>query len=142
MDGQQRLTSLYAVLKGVPVVDDEYQETQLRIAFRPRDATFSVPDATVLRDPEFIADITQLWAGALSRNRFNKKLLIRLRDARPVVDDEEDHLLESIDRLYDLQNYPFTALELSSTIDEEKVADVFVRINSEGVTLNQADSSS
>lgn len=139
VDGQQRLTSLYAVLKGVPVIDDEYREARIRVAFRPRDATFAVPDATVQRDPEFIADITQLWAGKLSRNRFNKAFLERLRAARDVDDDEEDHLLESIDRLYDLQNYPFTALELSSTIDEEKVAEVFVRINSEGVTLNQAD---
>ncbi len=47
--------------------------------------------------------------------------------------------LKVIDRLYDLQNYPFTALELSSSVDEEQVADVFVRINSQGVTLNQAD---
>lgn len=139
VDGQQRLTSLYAVLKGIPVIDDEYRETRIRVAFRPRDATFAVPDATVQRDPEYIADITQLWSGELSRNRYNKAFLERLRAAREVTDDEEDHLLESIDRLYDLQNYSFVALELSSSIDEEKVAEVFVRINSEGVTLNQAD---
>jgi hypothetical protein len=48
-------------------------------------------------------------------------------------------LIESIDKLYDLQHYPFTALELSPNIDEERVAEVFVRINSKGVTLNQAD---
>ena len=54
-------------------------------------------------------------------------------------DDDEDRLTESIDRLYDLQNYPFTSLELSTQVDEEHVAEVFVRINSQGVTLNQAD---
>jgi hypothetical protein len=48
-------------------------------------------------------------------------------------------LSEAIDRLYDLQNYPFTALELSPTVDEEQVAEVFVRINSKGTILNQAD---
>src|SRR5690606_9320695 len=37
------------------------------------------------------------------------------------------------------QNYPFTAMEISSTVDEEKVSEIFVRINSKGVTLNQAD---
>jgi uncharacterized protein with ParB-like and HNH nuclease domain len=56
-----------------------------------------------------------------------------------VTEDEENRLWEAIDRLYDLQSYPFTALELSSTVDEEQVADIFVRINSKGVTLNQAD---
>jgi hypothetical protein len=139
VDGQQRLTSLYAVLKGIPVVDDDYKQSRLKVAFRPRDATFSVPDAAIERDPEFIADITRLWSQEVRRNRFVKQFLEGLRASRDVDDDEEDHLNESIDRLYDLQSYPFTALELSSTIDEEKVAEVFVRINSKGVTLNQAD---
>ena len=45
----------------------------------------------------------------------------------------------NLDRLFDLQKYPFTALEIAPTVDEEQVADIFVRINSEGVKLNQAD---
>jgi hypothetical protein len=44
-----------------------------------------------------------------------------------------------LDRLFDLQKYPFTALEIAPSVDEEQVADIFVRINSEGVKLNQAD---
>lgn len=139
VDGQQRLTSLYAVLKGVPVVDHDYRQVRLKVAFRPRDATFAVPDAAIERDPEYIPDITQLWNQEIRRNRFVKQFVERLSAGREVSDDEEDRLNESIDRLYDLQSYPFTALELSSTIDEEKVAEVFVRINSKGVPLNQAD---
>lgn len=139
VDGQQRLTSLYAVLKGLVVVDDDYREERIKIAFRPRDHHFAVPDAAVERDPEYITDISQLWVGPTSRNRFVKQFLEDLSDSRPLTDDEEDQLTEAIDRLYDLQSYPFTALELSSVIDEEKVAEVFVRINSKGVTLNQAD---
>ena len=139
VDGQQRLTSLYAVLKGMPVVDDDYGDRHIKIAFRPKDQVFAVADAAVERDPEFIADISQLWSGDLSRNRFVKNFLSNLAEHRELTDDEEDHLNEAIDRLYDLQSYPFTALELSSSIDEEKVAEVFVRINSKGVSLNQAD---
>ncbi len=139
VDGQQRLTSLYAVLKGLPVIDAGYHAERIKIAFRPRDRHFAVPEAAVERDPEFIADISQLWVGPVSRNRFVKQFLDRLSASRTLTDDEEDDLTEAIDRLYDLQSYPFTALELSSTIDEEKVAEVFVRINSKGVTLNQAD---
>lgn len=139
VDGQQRLTSLYAVLKGIPVVDHDYRAERIKIAFRPRDQQFAVPDAAIERDPEYITDISQLWTGPVSRNRFVKQFLERLSQSRPLSDDEEDHLTEAIDRLYDLQSYPFTALELSGTIDEEKVAEVFVRINSKGVALNQAD---
>ncbi|MBK9734712.1 MAG: hypothetical protein IPO92_07000 [Saprospiraceae bacterium] len=36
-------------------------------------------------------------------------------------------------------SFPFTVLQLSANIDEEQVAEVFVRINSQGKTLNQAD---
>lgn len=48
----------------------------------------------------------------------------RARKLTTSTENEEDHLAESIDRLYDLQIYPFTALELSSTVDEGMVAEV------------------
>lgn len=139
VDGQQRLTSLYAVLKGQPILTKDYKESHIHIAFRPRDARFEVTDAAIQRDPEFIDDISQLWAGKVSRNRFVKDFVSRVRETRTLTDDEEDHLAESIDRLYDIQNYPFTAMEISSTVDEEQVSEIFVRVNSKGVTLKQAD---
>lgn len=139
VDGQQRLTSLYAVLKGHPILTKDYKESYIHIAFRPRDAKFEVTDAAIQRDPEFIADISKLWAGEVSRNRFVKDYITRVRETRMLTDDEEDQLSESIDRLYDLQNYPFTAMEISSTVNEEQVAEIFVRINSKGVSLKQAD---
>lgn len=139
VDGQQRLTSLYSVMRGKPVVNEDYQPYRINIAFRPRDALFEVTDAAIRRDPEFIPDISQLWAGEVTRNRFVKDFIMRLRASHDISEDEEDRLSESIDRLYDIQNYPFTALELSPTVTEEQVAEVFVRVNSKGVTLNQAD---
>ena len=54
-------------------------------------------------------------------------------------DGERDRLDEAVDRLHDLRDYPFKAVELASSVEEEQVAEVFVRINSEGVTLSQAD---
>jgi hypothetical protein len=139
VDGQQRLTSLYAVLNGKPVTRDDYSEQRIYIAFRPTDAKFEVTDAAIRNDPEYIPDISQLWSGVVSRNRFVKDFIARLHSHRSVTEIEEDDLNEAIDRLYDLHSYPFTALELSATVGEEQVADVFVRINSKGVVLNQAD---
>jgi len=139
VDGQQRLTSLFSVLKGLPVLRADYTQQRIFIAFRPRDQKFEVADAAIRKDPEYISDISQLWSGEVSRNRFVKDFIRQLGTTRPLSEDEEDELTESIDRLYDLQNYPFTALELSSSVDEEQVADVFVRINSTGTRLNQAD---
>lgn len=139
VDGQQRLTSLYAVLKGIPVLNEDYAEQRISIAFRPKDRAFEVTDAAVRKDPEWISDISALWSGQTTRNRFVKDFINNLRNSRNVDEKEEDDLVEAIDRLYDVQNYPFTAMELSATVSEEQVSDVFVRINSKGVELNQAD---
>lgn len=139
VDGQQRLTSLYAVLTGTPVVRDDYRKERIQIAFRPIDEVFEVADATVKNDPEFIADISQLWSNEKPYGRFVREFLARLRSRRDVDQEEEYRLEEIIDRVKDLQGYPFTALELSSDVDEEQVAEVFVRINSAGTLLSQAD---
>jgi uncharacterized protein with ParB-like and HNH nuclease domain len=139
VDGQQRLTALYAVLKGRNIVRSDYTEQAIQIAFRPSDANFAVTDAAIRRDPEFIPNISELWSGETPRYIFVKDFIKRLQTYREVTEEEEGKLNESIDKLYDLRHYPFTALELSPNIDEERVAEVFVRINSKGVTLNQAD---
>ena len=40
VDGQQRLTSLYCVLKGKPILDENNEEKYLRIAFNPLTCEF------------------------------------------------------------------------------------------------------
>lgn len=139
VDGQQRLTSLYAVFRGKKVLDENYQEKRIEIAFRPVDGTFGVCDAAIRRDPEFIPDIAQLWASGSSSHKLVKGFLQQLKVKRPLSDEEEERIAHNLDRLFDLQKYPFTALEIAATVDEEQVADIFVRINSLGVKLNQAD---
>ena len=61
VDGQQRLTSLFAVLTGNPVLTKTFEEKHIRVAFRPTDERFEVTDVAIERDPEFIPDITALW---------------------------------------------------------------------------------
>jgi hypothetical protein len=139
VDGQQRLTSLYAVFRGKKVLDDDYRERLIEISFRPRDGRFEVADAATRRDPEWIPNISDLWSSGKSSYQMVKGFLNSLQEKITLSDEEEEHLSHNLDRLFDLQKYPFTALEITSTVDEEQVADIFVRINSEGVKLNQAD---
>jgi len=139
VDGQQRLTSLYAVLKNVSVIRENYKEEHITIAFRPIDQKFEVADAAIIRDPEYISDISKLWSAEITRHQFEKNYVMRLKESREVTDEEEDRLAEAIDHLYDIKNYPFTVLELSSSVPDEDVADVFVRVNGTGTPLNQAD---
>lgn len=137
VDGQQRLTSLYSVFTGHPVVREDYTQSRIRIAFRPLDARFEVADAAIEKDPEFLVDITPLWRDYKATVR---AYLERLEAARGTLDaDVKDEVDNQFDRVRDLRAYPFEVVELDAAMDEEDVADVFVRINSEGVPLNQAD---
>src|SRR5438034_3331270 len=139
VDGQQRLTSLYAVFRGKKVLDEDYRERQIEVAFRPRDGKFEVADAAVRRDPEWIANISNIWASGKPSYQMVKAFLKQLEVKGPLNEAEEERISHNLDRLFDLQKYPFTALEIAPTVDEVQVADIFVRINSEGVRLNQAD---
>lgn len=138
VDGQQRLTCLFAVFRGQKVMDADYRERHIEISFRPRDGKFDVADAAIRKDPEWIPNISTLWTGKASYT-IVKSFLKSLSDKVDLTDDEEEQIAHNLDRLFDLQKYPFTALEIAPTVDEEQVADIFVRINSEGVKLNQAD---
>lgn len=137
VDGQQRLTSLYAVIRREAVLRENFEREHIRIAFRPQNGTFAVPDATTERDPEYILDVSEVF------NRPTHKTigeyLKRLSAAREVSEAEEEKIADAIGRLAGLTNFPFIALELSQQCTEEQVADVFVRINSEGKKLNQSD---
>ncbi len=139
VDGQQRLTSLYAVMRGVPVVRDDYRQEHISIAFSPLSEKFEVTDAAIRKNPEFILDISQVWSTQTDMFELAEEYLTRLRAARTVSAEETKAIRKAINNLDNLQTFPFTALELSSAATEEQVADVFVRINSKGTTLNQAD---
>ncbi|MBM3405334.1 MAG: DUF262 domain-containing protein [Bacteroidetes bacterium] len=139
VDGQQRLTSLYAVFRGKKVLDNDYRERKIEIAFNPVEGKFEVSDAAIRRDPEWFPNVSDLWAKYNTSYSAIKSYLSNLLSHRAVTEEEEKQIEHSIDRLFDLQRYPFTALEISSTVDEEAVSDIFVRINSQGAKLNQSD---
>ena len=139
VDGQQRLTSLYAVIKGRPILTKTFEEKKVRIAFSPTKEAFEVTDIAIERDPEFIADVTSIWSGSLLSAI--KKYLERLEASRgePLDQAEQDAIGERIQRVQELGNFTFHVVVLNADTDEEQVAEIFVRVNSEGVSLNQAD---
>lgn len=142
IDGQQRLTGVYAVLTGAQVVDERYQTRRIRLAFRPRDGQFAVADAATDRDHEYFSDITEVFAPGASTRRIVSDFLQDLAEARGVdaiPDEEADRLADAIDRLASIGHLPLDAVELDANLEEEEVADIFVRINSEGTRLEQAD---
>ena len=139
VDGQQRLTSLYAVIKGVHVVRDNYESENVRIAFNPLEERFDVADAATRRDNAFIPDISRVWSSETDLFEVADEYLEGLRASRGVSDEDKKRIRKAITKLQSLLTFPFTALELASDVSEEDVSDVFVRINSKGTPLNQAD---
>lgn len=140
VDGQQRLTSLYAVIKGEEVVRKSFKKERIRIAFNPLTERFAVADAAIVKDKSFIPDISELWKPGANVFTIAKEFLDRLSAVREVSDADMLKIQNSIGHLHGLTNqYSFTALTLAATADGATVADVFVRINGEGKKLNQSD---
>lgn len=139
VDGQQRLTSLYTVLTGTPVIRSNYQAEQIEISFNPLTEKFEVADAAIRRDPSYLPNITAIWEKDADIFEIAGKYIESLSATRQVTADEQKAIRRALNRVANLLNYPFTALELSSSVDEEQVSEVFVRINSEGKKLNQSD---
>jgi len=137
VDGQQRLTALYAVVKGVPVVRENYDSEEICIAFSPLEERFEVADAAIRRDKAFIPNISRIWSTSIFK--VANEYLSGLQASRDVSDEEVEKIQNAITKLQSLLTFPFTALELAADISEEDVSDVFVRINSKGTPLNQAD---
>lgn len=139
VDGQQRLTSLYAVIKGQEIIKENYTRAHIVIAFNPLEEKFEVLDAAIKKDPRFFQNISKLWEADSDLFEITDHFIEKLSQSRELTKEEIRKIRQAFNSLKNLENYPFSALELSSNIDEEQVADVFVRINSQGKTLNQAD---
>jgi len=60
VDGQQCLTSLYAVTKGKEVIRSNFKKERIRIAFNPLQTRFDVTDASIVKDKAYIPDISEL----------------------------------------------------------------------------------
>ena len=84
-------------------------------------------------------DISKLWQPDFKAHVFIGDFIKNLEASRALTEDEKAKIWETIQNVKNLEHYSFSALELSANISEEEVSDIFVRINSQGKTLNQAD---
>lgn len=139
VDGQQRLTSLYAVIKAQEIIRENYEKATIVIAFNPLEEKFEVPDAAIRKNPRFFQNISQIWQPNINIIKIINEFTLNLKKSIEVDEELEEKIQNAFMQLKNLESYPFSALELSTSINEEQVADVFVRINSQGKTLNQAD---
>ena len=133
IDGQQRVTALMAALLGQMVVSKNYKRIKIRIAFHPMDRKFEVLNPAIQKDKEWIDDISEVISPEVKVIRFVNGYC----ESNPEADPEE--IFDSVERLRGIVNNHIGLIELNSDLDIETVTEIFIRINSKGVVLSQAD---
>ena len=114
VDGQQRLTSLFAVVKGVPVVRENYTSEQVEIAFSPLTEKFEVADAAIRRDKSFIPNISVLWSPDTDLFELVDGYLEALGGVREITPEENKRIKRAFTKLQNLLSFPFTTLALAA----------------------------
>ena len=103
VDGQQRLTSLYAVMKAREVVTAKNELQLIRISFNPLTEEFAVADAAHENDPEWLTSISEIWTSPDGVWAFTKGFISQLAAARELVEEEEDQIGSSLGKLEGLK---------------------------------------
>ena len=136
IDGQQRVTALLAALLGKQIVNKAYEKTHITIAFHPGKETFEVTNPAIRKDHGWFPNI----ATVVDPGTKILRLLDEYCKVNQVVNvDEKDEIYERMESLKGVKNNSLGLIELNADLDVETVAEIFVRINSQGVTLNAAD---
>lgn len=141
IDGQQRITSLYAVMTGKEI--SEGGKT-IKISFNPITKEFAVWNMSTEKNPEWISNISDIYTNVNRSRAFINKFIDNLKEYREkreenLTEDDEQLIDESISEVLKLRDYPINALVINGDVDEESVADIFTRVNSGGVKLNEND---
>jgi hypothetical protein len=137
IDGQQRVTALMAAILGQKVIDAEYKETVIKIAFNPleesEDEQFAVQDSSHLKSKKWIPDISFIFKNDFDIVEFTQDYC----EKNPEIGTKE--IGKILTRLKSIANRMVGVLELAHHIDINEVTEIFVRINSAGKRLNESD---
>lgn len=133
IDGQQRVTALMAAILGREVLTKEYENVRIRIAFNPQKEAFEVSNPAIRKDVSWIPDIADIFHPSVKLLQLTKSYVA----ANPGVN--EDDLFNVLEKLRKIINNHVGLIELSSDLDIETVTEIFIRVNSAGAQLSQAD---
>jgi uncharacterized protein with ParB-like and HNH nuclease domain len=133
IDGQQRVTALMAALLGREVLTKDYQTVRIRIAFHPLEEKFEVCNPAIQKNSAWIPDVAELFSP-------NARLLQITRDyAAASCGVDENALFGTLEKLRKIINNHVGVIELAEDLDIETVTEIFIRVNSAGAALSQAD---
>ncbi|MCZ2395753.1 MAG: DUF262 domain-containing protein [Chitinophagales bacterium] len=131
IDGQQRVTALTAAILGQDVINKTYERVKIKISFHPIDEKFEVQNPAILKDKTWLADISQAINGDLF------EVADHYFELNPDVDKKQ--VRNAFSNLMNIPKKQIGIIELAPDLDIETVTEIFIRINSKGVVLSQAD---
>ncbi|HEX2581781.1 MAG TPA: DUF262 domain-containing protein [Dongiaceae bacterium] len=133
IDGQQRVTALMAALLGREVLTKDYETARIRIAFHPVEEKFEVSNPAIQKDGAWIPDLAEVFAPDASLTKLTRDYASR----NPDVDQDQVSLI--LERVRKIINNHVGFIELAEDLDIETVTEIFIRVNSAGASLSQAD---
>jgi hypothetical protein len=131
IDGQQRITALTAAILGQYVIDKTYKRIKIKISFNPITEKFEVQNPAILKDKTWLHDISEAINGDLF------EIADKYFELNPDVDKKS--VRNAFSNLINIPKKQIGLIELASDLDIETVTEIFIRINSKGVVLSQAD---
>lgn len=137
IDGQQRVTALTAALAGKAVLNDDYESKRIKIAFNPlyegEDTPFAVLTPVIEKDSRWISDIAEFFAPDFDSWSFVNDYIQANPDCNPKI------VSSRITDLKAIATRQLGCIVVAAECSIDEVTDIFIRINSKGAVLSQAD---
>ena len=137
IDGQQRVTALMAALAGKQVLNEDYETKRIKIAFdllySGEDTPFAVLTPVIEKDSKWISDIAEFFAPDFDSWSFVNAYI----EANPGCDPKVVNA--RITDLKAIATRQLGCIVVNADCSIDEVTDIFIRINSKGAVLSQAD---
>ena len=137
IDGQQRITAMMAALLGMEVLTKDYAKIRIKIAFNPLaqedEPLFEVSNPAIAKNSQWIPDISSLFQN-------DSDLLEEIdtyMERNPTADRKA--VGKALQNLLKITGNHVGLIELADDLDIETVTEIFIRVNSAGKELSQAD---
>lgn len=137
IDGQQRVTALMTAITGLPILTEDYDEKPFRIAFNPiakgEEERFAVTTPAHEKSSFWIPDISKLF-----QDNFDSYDFINdYTEKNPNVPGKQVN--QALSKVLGIVTRSMGVIQLEPQLDIQEVTEIFVRINSQGKRLNEAD---
>ena len=132
IDGQQRIIALSAAVLGNEIIDKSFKRKNITIAFQPMEERFEVSNSIIEKDNSWIPDISYVIKDGVHLFKAAKEYCNNNNVS-------EELIINKLSKLNQINNLQIGVIELAFDLDIETVTEIFIRINSMGVFLTQAD---